>query len=207
MKKNLLLLAAALISFLLPSTVFANATITIVNLDGPGEGFNDPTPAAPVGGNPGTTLGQQRLNVFAFAASIWAAKLDSNVEIRVRAAFNPLAAGVLGSAGTVTFIRDFPGPFGNYPGSEFPATWYFVALANKRVGFDITPDPSPAGADINAQFNSNFVFYLGFDNNEGTLVDLLPVVLHEIGHGLNFANAVNEATGANLLGFTDIYSH
>src|SRR5436189_223494 len=31
------------------------ATITIVDLDGPGEGFNDTTPVDPVGGNPGTT--------------------------------------------------------------------------------------------------------------------------------------------------------
>ena len=37
------------------------ATITIVNMNAPGVGFNDPTPAAPVGGNPGTTVGQQRL--------------------------------------------------------------------------------------------------------------------------------------------------
>jgi hypothetical protein len=33
------------------------ATIVIVNNDGAGEGFNDPTPVAPVGGNPGVTLG------------------------------------------------------------------------------------------------------------------------------------------------------
>ena len=69
----------------------ADATIVIVNLDGPGEGFYDPTPAAPVGGNPGTTLGQQRLNAFAHAANIWAQTLDSNVTIYVNAAFNPLA--------------------------------------------------------------------------------------------------------------------
>ncbi len=37
------------------------ATITIVNLDGAGEGFNDATPATPVGGNPGITVGEQRL--------------------------------------------------------------------------------------------------------------------------------------------------
>jgi hypothetical protein len=33
------------------STAFGNATITILNNDGPGVGFNDNTPAAPVGGN------------------------------------------------------------------------------------------------------------------------------------------------------------
>ena len=44
----------------------------------PGEGFNDPTPAAPVGGNTGTTLGQQRLIAFQHAADIWGAELDTN---------------------------------------------------------------------------------------------------------------------------------
>ncbi|MEO8650299.1 MAG: hypothetical protein ABI539_14130, partial [Acidobacteriota bacterium] len=50
----------------------ASATIVIQNNDGAGEGFNDPAPAFVVGegGNAGTTLGQQRLNVFAFAAAI-----------------------------------------------------------------------------------------------------------------------------------------
>ena len=38
--------------------------ITIVNVNLPGEGFNDPTPTLPVGGNTGTTLGQQRLKNF-----------------------------------------------------------------------------------------------------------------------------------------------
>ena len=48
------------------STAFGNATITIQNNDAAGTGFNDNTPAAPVGGNAGTTVGQQRLNAFTF---------------------------------------------------------------------------------------------------------------------------------------------
>ena len=50
------------------------------------------------------------------------------------------------------------------------------------------------------------MFYLGYDNNEGALVDLLPVVLHELGHGLGFANFVTETTGTLFLGFPDVYS-
>ena len=42
-------------AMLVPSA-YAAATITIVNVNGPGVGFNDPTPATPVGGNPGTTV-------------------------------------------------------------------------------------------------------------------------------------------------------
>src|SRR5439155_20784010 len=66
------------------------ATITVINNDGPGEGFNDPTPVAPVGGNPGTTLGQQRLIAFQRAADIWAGLISSAVTIRVGATFDPL---------------------------------------------------------------------------------------------------------------------
>ena len=42
------------------STAHSTATITVVNLDGAGEGFNDTQAFIPVGGNPATTLGQAR---------------------------------------------------------------------------------------------------------------------------------------------------
>ena len=70
-RKSLPLLSLALL--LAAGSVFAGATITIVNKNLPGVGFNDPTPVAPVGGNPGTTLGEQRLLAFQHAAGIWGA--------------------------------------------------------------------------------------------------------------------------------------
>ena len=73
---------------MLASASFA-ATVVIQNVDGAGEGFNDPTPAAPVGGNPGTTLGAQRLNAFTFAANLWGAALQSSVTILVQAKMDP----------------------------------------------------------------------------------------------------------------------
>ena len=81
----------------------AAATIVIQNLNAAGEGFNDATPAAPVGGNAGTTLGQQRLIAFQAAAEQWGATLTSNQAIVIRASFEPLTctanSAVLGSAG------------------------------------------------------------------------------------------------------------
>jgi PA domain len=188
---------------------FAGATIEIINFDGPGEGFNDPTPVLPVGGNTGTTLGAQRLIAFRHAADIWAATLDSNQTIIVQAAFNPLAPNVLGSAGATFVFSDFVGE-GLYPGPEYPATWYGSALADKRAGAEL----NPGFPDINAQFSSNFNFYLGLDNNHGPLNDLVAVLLHEFAHGLNFQNFVDEASGRNLGassadpdgGQTDIYA-
>ena len=68
-RMKLISLAAILVLSTGLAAMSANAaTIIIENNDGPGEGFNDPTPAAPVGGNLGATLGTQRLIAFAHAA-------------------------------------------------------------------------------------------------------------------------------------------
>ncbi len=193
--------------------VSAAATITIVNTDGPNEGFNDSTPVAPVGGNPGTTLGEQRLNAFTYAAGIWAGTLDSNVNILIRAAFNPLtctpSSAVLGSAGTRFITRDDP-PNAPFPGLE-PGTWYGTALANKRVGYDTVPGED----DINAQFNSNIGlpgcltginWYYGFDLNHGNNIDLVTVLLHEFAHGLNFQQFASVISGAQPGNLPDVYN-
>ncbi len=184
------------------------ATITIVNMDGAGEGFNDPTPAVPVGGNSGTTVGQQRLIVFQQAAAIWGGILPSAVEIRVTAAFNPLSCtsttAVLGSCGATQIYRDFAG-------AEFAGTWYCKALADKLDGTDL----NPASADMNAQFNTNLgatgcldgtFWYYGLDHNHGTSIDLLVVLLHEMGHGLGFQTFINGTTGALFSSYPDIFS-
>jgi hypothetical protein len=202
-------LLALIVSLVLPTKVaFAAATITIVNMDGPDEGFNDPTPATPVGENPGTTLGQQRLNAFRFAANIWGASLDSNVEIFVEASFDTLGctatSATLGSAGAIVIVA-------NFSGSDLDNTWYPIALANRLAGTDL----DPLRNDIRVRFNSNLgqpgcltgvFFYLGLDNNHGNDIDLVTVLLHEFAHGLGFANFVNESTGARMSDLGDIYS-
>jgi hypothetical protein len=199
----------AILGLAAPRPLFAAATVIVVNIDGPGEGFNDPTPAAPIGGNTGTTRGAQRLIAFQHAADLWGATLDSPVTIIVQASFDPLGANVLGSAGATQIYANFPGlGFGFYPGVEFPDTWYGSALADKRAGTDIgvLAGLPPNTADIRARFSSDFNFYLGIDNNHGALNDLVTVVLHELGHGLNFQTFVDSATGANAGDFTDIYA-
>jgi hypothetical protein len=180
-------LAAAAALPTLTAGIATAATITIVNGDGANEGFNDPTPVAPVGGNPATTLGGQRLYVFQYAAGIWGAYLPSTVEIRVASQFSPqtcdAASGVLGGASAGSSHR-------NFPNAPFPDTWYQQALANRLAGFDLS-----TSSDINITFNSDIGqptclpqgWYLGVDGNEGTAIELLPVVLHELGHGLGFA--------------------
>lgn len=184
------------------------ATITIVNMDGAGEGFNDPTLVAPVGGNPGLTLGSQRVNVFQRAAQVWEGLLPSNVPIRVEAAFNQLSCSatqaVLGQAGAMTSTLNFPNaPRGN--------TWYPIALASKLAGTDLIPGTNDIEAEFNSRLNGSagcldgIGWYYGYDGQEGPDVDLLPVVLHELGHGLGFGTITNLSTGTFESGFPDIY--
>jgi hypothetical protein len=221
MRKNsrliLALFALAALALLPLSPAFANSTITIVNADGPGEGFNDPGPADPAstaGGNPGTTIGAQRLYAFQFAANIWGNILDSKVPIIVQASFDPLTctatSATLGAAGAIQI-------FANFPNAPVTNTWYHAALANKLAGVDLAPGPPLSNADdIVAFFNSSLNgnpaclggrrWYYGTDANEGTNIDLVAVLLHEFAHGLGFSNFVNEATGANTASLTDIYS-
>jgi hypothetical protein len=192
----------------MPAPVAASAHITVVNADGPNEGFNDPTPATPVGGNPGTTKGQQRLIAFQFAADVWGASLDSNIDIQIQASFDPLGANVLGAAGASFSIRNFnaaaaPG----FPGGN-ANTNYHIALADKRAGADLlvaanVPGLNAATPEIVAQFSSDFDFYLGLDNNHGVKNDLVVVLLHEFGHGLGFSSFMSRTTGNTPGGVTD----
>lgn len=188
--------------YMLFTSLSVQATqIVIINNDGVGEGFNDATIASAVGGNSALTLGEQRLQVFEFAARIWESIISSNVSIQVEAKFDPLTctttSAVLGSAGTRSLQRDFP----NAPLSS---TWYAIALANSLAGSDLS-----TSADISATFNvsldnndaclTNSGWYYGLDGNSpANSIELLYVVLHELGHGLGFQTFVDISTGAKF---------
>jgi hypothetical protein len=201
-----LALLTSLVVLSFSSSAFGAATIVIQNNDAPNVGFNDATPVAPVGGNPGTTIGQQRLNAFQFAANVWGATLVSSTPITIGARWTALpctaTSAVLGSAGAATIFHDFPGaPFSN--------TWYSASLANALRGTDLDP-----GVEINAQFNVNlgttgcgdsFPFYLGLDNNHGNGTDLVTVLLHEFSHGLGFQTFTSASTGSQPNGVPSIY--
>ncbi len=189
------------------ASAFANAHLVIQNTNAPGVGFNDTTSATPVGGNNGTTLGQQRLNVFQRAADIWGALIDSKVDILVDASFASLDCGttsaVLGQASATKIVRNF----NNAPQQN---VWYPIALADALAGRDL----NNGGAHIQAQFSSQIDsptclggvgWYYGFDTNHGTKEDLLVVLLHELGHGLGFAGVTNGTTGAMSSNFPSVF--
>jgi hypothetical protein len=206
-KRSTFILTLILAFVAAPIGAYAAATITIVNGDAAGVGFNDITAVALVGGNTGTTLGQQRLIAFQAAADKWGATLNSSVTIRVLATWEALTctatSAVLGSAGATEVFRDFAG-------AAFSGTWYGKAETAKLFG----ADPDPATADIRARFNVNLgkpgcltgvPFYLGLDTNHGTAVDLVTVLTHEFAHGLGFQTYTSGSTGAQLAGFPAVW--
>ncbi len=199
---------------MIPSLAHAAATITIINLDDPGEGFNDPAPFIPVGGNTATTLGQARLNAFQYAANIWGRLLSSTVPILVDANMDPLG----GDANLATLGGTSPNTAHmNFPGAPRPNTWYVAALANKLSGADLNPAPSSvtSDSDMDAVFNSDLDgdtvlgtshWYYGLDGNPPTgNIDFVSTVLHEIGHGLGFLTLVDQPTGQKAKGFDDAF--
>lgn len=186
----------------------ATATIVVNNINAPGVGFNDTTPATPVGGNTGTTLGEQRLIAFTYAADIWGATLTSNIPIVINAQFSALSCtatgATLGSAGATSIFRNFA----NAPVAN---TWYSYALANKLSGSYLGTQNA---AQINANFNVNLgqpnclagsFFYLGLDNNHGANIDFVTVLVHEMGHGVGFQTFTNGSTGAFNGGFPSVW--
>src|SRR5215813_5172019 len=124
------------------------AQVVLVNINAPGVGLNDPTPVAPVGGNTGTTLGEQRRNVLARAASLWARNLKSFAPIRIEVAFGARScnanSAVLASTGVIAVDL-------NFKHTTLPDVWFPIAVANAVAKTDL----DPTGDDMRAIFNIN----------------------------------------------------
>src|SRR5258707_352588 len=202
------LLLTLIVGLIASSSAFGSATIVIKNTDGPSVGFNDTTPAMPVGGNSGTTVGEQRLIAFQAAANVWGAILTSGPTITITASWASLACtnttGTLGSAGATSLSSNFA----NRP---FADTWYNAALANALSGSDLNGETP----EIDAQFNLSIGtpgclqsghWYYGLDNNHGTTgIDLFTVLLHEFSHGLGFQSFTDETSGAEIQGLPSVF--
>lgn len=178
--------------------VGSQATYMVNYNDAAAEGFFDTTVVAPVGGNTGTTRGEQRRLAFQNALLTLANEIQSSVTIVVDVQFDPLfctsGSALLGQAGPNAINVNNPG--------LIPNTVYPGALANAVVGMgDLN-----GNSDITAAFNSNLdtgcfsggAWYYGLDNTPGGNIDFSGTVLHEVCHGLGFTTFVDLSTGAKV---------
>jgi MYXO-CTERM domain-containing protein len=186
-------------ALLAPAAVEAAEVVLWID-DEPGSGFNSTQPAAPVGGNTGTTVGEQRAIAFLYAVKIWATQLESDVPIVVQADFKSAFcsgnSALLGWAGADSVHRDFAG-------APFPSTYYHAALADSLAGHDLDPDKPDVFASFNSALDRSDClggrgWYYGLDGDHGTDIDLVQVVSHEFGHGIGFSNFVDETSGSML---------
>lgn len=189
------------------------------NVDAANSGFNDTTPAQPVGGNNGTTVGEQRRVVMQHAFDLWGDALDGSVDVVVQASFAPL--NCLSSSGTLGHGEPMQ-TVANFPGAPKADTAYPVALANQLAGEDLTPGALDSGplaepkADdivlyVNNRLGDTFClpeysWYYGLDNQAGERqMDFLNLVMHELAHGLGFHSNVDPVTGEAGYGMPSAY--
>lgn len=171
----------------------------------------DSTPASPVQGNNGTTVGQQRRNAFQHAVSRIQQELNGVADLRILACWRALGGdserATLASAGPNFIVRD-DGAMrydNNNPGNtvwsmpflDSRYTWYSAAGAAQRAGTEFCRYASDhcGQADIYIQFNSdidgttalgNRKFHYGYEMPVAGGIDFVSTAMHEIGHGLGF---------------------
>lgn len=169
----------------------AAVPIRIVYRDAPGTGFDDPQ------------LGAARRTALEYAVNLWSSWLAGDVEVVLWTWMVPRGgderSALLASTGPWSLHRDFPGS---------GSIWYGAALANVLAGIDLNGPQEP---EITAIFNSSVDdevlgdvdWYYGLDAQPGRDIDFVTIALHELGHGLNFFDLINPATGAPLLDGND----
>jgi uncharacterized protein (TIGR03382 family) len=167
-------------------------------------GFSDPTPATPLGVNPGTTRGDQALIVFQTAAAMWGATVRSTVPILIDSEFVSSTTNNEFDCTADGTVLAFTQPAGYLSSSNYPnpQAGYPIPLANALSGEDNTNASVPQfQVNINADLGTskcNFpaAWYFGLDTQiPSGGISLLTTLLHEFGHGLGYSSLVDPTSG------------
>jgi hypothetical protein len=207
---NDIFIKSTIFSLLLSSSMGiaqADMTINVKNAPSADEAFNDATPATPVGGNPGTTLGEQRQLAFNYAMDIISQSLNSVAPIKVRLKTLDIPSNefgtILAGAGPLFFLN---GQEAGWTDGVSAKILYPSALAKKISKSSLSEEGllPPNNVDIVIVFNtavddgivydeagSTWSWYYGLDAQpQGYDVDFVETVLHEMLHGLGFLDGM-----------------
>ena len=170
--------------------------------------WTDSTAVAAVGGNPGTTLGQQRQNALKYAVQQIQQQLQPPVPITIHACWAHLGGdsqrAIIANATPQTFLIDEP----RYGGYVLPLryTWYAVTEAVRvggvaQCGLIGGSCGAVADEEIEATFNEDIGsssviggerFYYGYSASPNqNSIDFVSVAMHELTHGLGFIGLAN----------------
>ena len=139
----------------------------------------------------GSGFTPQAREAFERAVAVWEAHIDSSVPIRIQATFADLGANVLGGAGP-NFIYgvDTTGTGGND-----------LIIGDALLDALSGQDQQPGQPDIVARFSSTRDdWHFGEGPTPDGQLDFMGVVLHEIGHGLNYFNLLEFSAGTGSYG-------
>jgi hypothetical protein len=165
-----------------------------------GDAFSDTTPAVPVAGNSGATLGEQRKVAIRAALDKWSKVLGSAAPVKVRVTMKNLGCG---EDGRVVYARtvapELLAPTDG-AGAAVPAV-IASAKAGRRLGtreFDIE---TQINAQVDLGCDGNMTpWYYGIDDGEHTKRGLYALMLHEFAHGLGFQTNVILGLGLPIFG-------
>lgn len=135
----------------------------------------------------------EAIAAFEYAMDLWGAHLSSDIPIAISANWRSLGGNTLGSAGPSRVVSFSSGD------GIIPGTWYPIAQASAIAGVDYKQQ---FGVEYDITVNMNCEFrdwYFGTDAvTPGGLIDMVTVLLHEIGHGIGFVGTVGPSgnTGA-----------
>ncbi|MFT3790041.1 MAG: hypothetical protein QM741_02990 [Rudaea sp.] len=179
--------------------------------------WSDTTAATSVGGNPGTTLGDQRKNALQYAVQQLAQQLQSPVPISVHACW-----AHLGGTATLATLAHASSTSLAYADTGFPMPWlskrytWYTSTQIARMG-GTTPCGALGGScdgvdgdaveiTFNADIGSSSVlggspFYYGYTADTSTnSSDFIAIAMHEITHGLGFLGLANTDPSAGPIG-------
>lgn len=143
--------------------------------------------------NYGPGFTPQAQEAFQRAIDVWRTHITSPVEIRIDAAYQSQGANTLASAGP-RFVYDLSNGQGD-------RAIVGDALADALIG----TDQNPGEPDIIVNVNSGRTdWHFGADSPGIAEIDFTSVILHEIGHGLNFLSLADVENGEGSLGLEQL---
>ena len=149
--------------------------------------FNDSTPVAPIDGNIGETLGEQRLLGLLFAMDYIEKIFLINTDIDISIGFNEnlSQSSTLATCGPIDFSEK--NNINNLPYYNYT---YPNALANQYAGFDVDQTEN----EMELTIYNGADWYYGFNSKaDNQKTHFVGVMIHEILHGLGFLGSFNDS--------------